>query len=80
MRFACASDPAAPPQPDAVRVTRHAGVWHLQPVELPGGGHGTYARYQMYIDLGGSLPGWMARAQGGKDVPDLFEAIRRQAR
>ena len=64
-----------PPPEGVVRVTDHDGGWRLEPVE---GGRATLARYQMRIDLSGSLPGWMARSQAGKDVPDLFESIRRQ--
>lgn len=67
-----------PPRRGLVRVTTHEGGWRLQPV-LVGGRPATLARYQMHIDLGGSLPGWMARAQAGKDVPALFAAISARA-
>jgi hypothetical protein len=32
------------------------------------------------MELGGSLPMWMARGRAAKDVPALFEAIRAQTR
>jgi hypothetical protein len=32
------------------------------------------------IDLGGWLPRWMARAGSGKEVPDLFVAMRQLVR
>jgi hypothetical protein len=67
-----------PPRRGLVRVTTHEGGWRLQPVRVDGR-PATLARYQMHIDLGGSLPGWMARSQAGKDVPALFVAISARA-
>ena len=32
------------------------------------------------MELGGSLPMWMARGRAAKDVPALFDAIRSQTR
>jgi hypothetical protein len=53
----------------------HEGTWVLAPVA---GGKRTHAVYRFRMELGGHLPMWMARGRAGKDVPDLFEAIRRQ--
>lgn len=63
-----------PPRRGLVRVTTHEGGWRLRPISVAGR-PATLARYQMHIDLGGSLPLWMARSQAGKDVPGLFAAI-----
>lgn len=74
-RFKAVSDRGPPPLRGAVRVTDHEGGWRL--IALAGG-RATFAEYRMRIDLAGALPGWMARGQGDKDVPDLFAALRQQ--
>jgi len=56
---------------------RREGGWHLEPVD---GGRHTHAVYRFKMELGGSLPMWMARGRAAKDVPALFEAIRAQTR
>ena len=56
-----------------VRVVRHTGSWQLLPIE---DGRATYARFQASIDLGGWLPMWLARAEAGKELPDLFRDVR----
>ena len=69
------SDKGPPPAPGCIRVTLHEGSWDLQSLD---GGKRTHAIYRFRMELGGSLPMWLARGRAGKDVPDLFEAIRRQ--
>ncbi len=66
-----------PPDKGVVRVPVHEGSWTLQPVD---GGRHTHAVYKFRMELGGSLPMWMARGRATKDVPALFEAIRGQTR
>jgi hypothetical protein len=63
------------PQKGCVRVPVHEGSWHLEPVD---GGTRTRAVYQFRMELGGSLPMWMARGRASKDVPALFTAIGKQ--
>jgi hypothetical protein len=58
-----------------VRVNVHEGSWLLEPVD---GGRATHAVYRVHLDLAGSLPSWMARGGAAKDVPDLYENVRRQ--
>jgi hypothetical protein len=53
----------------------HEGAWVLEPVD---GGKKTHAIYRFRMELGGSLPMWMARGRAAKDVPALFDAIRKQ--
>lgn len=61
-----------------VRVTHNRGTWTLVPVD---GGAATLARLTMSMDLGGSLPGWMARARGGgEEVVGTFTAMRKLVR
>jgi hypothetical protein len=67
----------APPDKGVVRVPVHEGSWLLEPVE---GGKRTHAVYRFKMELGGSLPMWMARGRAAKDVPALFDAIRGQTK
>jgi hypothetical protein len=72
--FDSASWLAPPPRDGIVRVTDHHGSWQLRSVE---GGRATFVRFQTRIDLGGSLPRWMARAGAGKEVPNVFANLCR---
>lgn len=64
-----------PPAKGVIRVPLHEGSWELAPVD---GGRRTHAVYKFRMELGGHMPMWMVRGRAGKDVPELFEAIRRQ--
>lgn len=78
IHFATKNDKCpAPPDKGVVRVPLHEGSWRLEPVD--GGAH-THAVYRFRMELGGSLPMWMARGRAAKDVPALFEAIRAQTK
>jgi hypothetical protein len=68
----------APPVRDGiVRVTVNDGSWTLQPMN---GGKSTYATYYLYTDPGGSLPKWVVNKANGSAVPDVFNAVRKQAK
>jgi hypothetical protein len=69
------TDAGPPPPKGVIRVPLHEGSWSLAPVD---GGRRTHAVYRFRMELGGHLPMWMARGRAGKDVPELFEAIRKQ--
>ena len=75
IRFKTTNDKAPPPEKGVVRVPVHEGSWQLESVD---GGRRTHAVYQFKMELGGSLPMWMARGRACKDVPGLFDAIRKQ--
>ncbi|MFO0579141.1 MAG: SRPBCC family protein [Polyangia bacterium] len=74
-RFSCDNEQGPPPRSGVVRVSVHDGEWHLAPIA---GGAATHARYKVHLDLAGSLPGWMARSGATKEVPALFEGLRRE--
>jgi hypothetical protein len=77
LQFHTAND-RAPPQPSGVvRVPLNQGSWQLLPLE---GGARTHAVYKLRMELGGKLPMWMARGRAAKDVPALFDGIRKQIR
>ena len=78
IHFATTNDKCpAPPDKGVVRVPVHEGSWQLEPLD---GGRRTHAVYRFKMELGGSLPMWMARGRAAKDVPALFEAIRAQTK
>lgn len=63
----------APPRGGVVRVSHHEGSWQLQPIK---GGLATRVRFQVSIDMSGWLPKWLARSGSGKEVPEVFVALR----
>jgi Polyketide cyclase / dehydrase and lipid transport len=63
-----------PERSGVVRVSYHEGSWQLRPIR---GGQATRARFQVSIDMSGWLPSWLARSGSGKEVPELFTAIRK---
>jgi hypothetical protein len=52
------------------------GSWLLEPIR---GGAATHARYRVQIDLAGSVPKWMVSGGAAKNIPKLFEGVRKQA-
>ena len=60
-----------------VRVSVMQGNWQLEPIR---GGAATHARYHVQIDLGGSVPKWMVSGGAAKNLPKLFDGVRRVAR
>lgn len=75
LKFTTANDQGPTPVKGVVRIAAHDGSWLLEPVD---GGKATRAVYQFHLDLAGSFPAWMGKGKAGKDVPNLFENIRRQ--
>jgi hypothetical protein len=63
------------PEPHVVRLALHTGSWQLTPID---NGQATYAVYRFEMELGGSMPMWMARGHASKDVARLFRQIRNQ--
>jgi uncharacterized protein YndB with AHSA1/START domain len=64
-----------PPKSGVVRVATNECEWRLEPTA---DGKRTMAVYRLNLDLGGSIPAWMARDHALKDVPGLFEAMRKE--
>jgi hypothetical protein len=57
-----------------VRVIEHYGSWQFKPVQ---NGQATLARFQVRIDVAGSIPKWLARSGAGDELPELYQNIRR---
>lgn len=60
-----------------VRLSTLQGGWELEPIR---GGAGTHARYRVQIDLAGSVPKWMVSGGAAKNLPKLFEGVRREVK
>jgi len=65
------------PKGGVVRVSLQQGAWALEPIR---GGTATHARYHVQIDLGGSVPKWMVSGGAAKNIPKLFEGLRREVK
>jgi hypothetical protein len=53
------------------------GSWLLEPLE---NGAKTKATYLLFTDPGGSLPTWVSNKVNFSTIPDVFEALRKNAR
>ena len=60
-----------------VRLSMLQGGWELTPIR---DGTATHARYRVQIDLAGDIPKWMVSGGAVKNLPKLFEGVRKQAR
>lgn len=65
------------PRDGLVRLSTLQGGWSLEPIR---GGEATRARYRVQIDLAGSVPKWMVSGGAAKNLPKLFDGVRRAAR
>lgn len=66
-----------PPRPGVVRVTLHEGSWQLRNAM---DGQTTFARFQMRMDLGGSVPTLLTRGSTGDEIPRMFGEMRKALR
>ena len=76
MQFAIDNSRGPGPKDGLVRLSTLQGTWLLEPIR---GGAATHARYRVQIDLAGSVPRWMVSGGAAKNLPKLFEGVRRQA-
>lgn len=77
MRFNVDNSKGPPSRDGVVRVSIMNGGWDLAPIR---GGMATHAVYRVRIDLAGSIPQWMVSGGAAKDLPKLFEGVRKQVR
>jgi polyketide cyclase/dehydrase/lipid transport protein len=64
-----------PPRDKVVRIPTLTGAWELDPLR---GGAATHARFHVVIDLAGSVPKWMVSGGSAKNLPKVFEGLRRE--
>jgi hypothetical protein len=62
---------------DFVRVKINDGSWTIEPLD---GGKRARATYYLYLDVGGSIPRWIANMANTSAIPDLFKAVNERAR
>jgi len=67
-------DAKAPESPDVIRIRDAAGFWSFTP-----NGGTTDVSYETYLDLGGSLPGWLVQGMMAGMVGKTFEDVAREA-
>ena len=72
--YGLANDRGPAPHDGVVRVPRQRGAWDL--VAMPDG-KSTLARYELRIDLGGSVPLWMVKSHAAEELPELFAEVCR---
>lgn len=77
MQYAVDNSRGPQPKDGIVRLSILQGTWILEPIR---DGAATHARYRVQIDLAGDVPKWMVSGGAAKNVPKLFEGIRRQAK
>ena len=68
-------DHRAPPGEDAVRIRSSGGFWEF----VPAANGTTRVTYETFIDLGGSLPGWLINPLMARTVSANFENLAREA-
>lgn len=76
-RFTVDNSKSPKPKGGVVRVSVMQGGWDLQPIN---DGTATHAVYHVQIDMAGSIPKWMVSGGAAKDIPKLFEGVRKQSR
>lgn len=64
-------------QRDVVRMELNDGSWMLEPLE---DGRSTRVVYSLHCDPGGALPKWIVNMANGTAIPEVFTALRRNAR
>ena len=77
MQFAVDNSRGPEPRDGLVRLSTLQGGWSLEPIR---GGAATHARYRVQIDLAGSVPKWMVSGGAVKNLPKVFEGLRREVK
>jgi len=72
-----ANDRGPKPRAGTVRVEINTGYWLFEPVD---GGSRTRATYYLFTDPGGMIPALIANRANTQAIPDLFKALRTQAK
>lgn len=62
------------PTDRSVRLSTLNARWVLEPIR---DGRATHATYHIQIDLAGSVPLWMVRSGAARDLPNMFQSMRR---
>ncbi len=67
--------PSVPPQKDFLRLTNTGGFWEF----VPDGANRSRVTMETYIDLGGSLPGWLVSGMVASNLIGNYEDVAKEA-
>jgi hypothetical protein len=73
--FKAVDHPAAPVKDGVIRIQKTGGYWEL----VPDGDQRTKVTVENYVDLGGSLPGWLVSGMMASNVGGNFEEVAKES-
>jgi hypothetical protein len=73
--FKAIETPEVPPREGFIRLTRSGGFWEF----VPDGPKRSKVTFETYIDLGGSLPGWLVSGMMASNVIGNYEDVAKEA-
>jgi hypothetical protein len=66
--------PSVPPQEGFLRLKNTGGFWEF----VPDGANRSKVTFETYVDIGGSLPGWLVSGMMGKTAVGNFEDLAKE--
>jgi hypothetical protein len=73
--FKAVEHPAVPPRDGVIRLSRTGGFWEF----VPDGAQRSKVTFETYVDLGGSLPGWLVSGMMASTATGNFEDVAKEA-
>lgn len=73
--FKSVEHPSTPPREGFIRLTNTGGFWEF----VPDGAQKSKVTLETYIDLGGSLPGWLVSGMMASNVIGNYEEVAKEA-
>jgi len=73
--FKAIDHPSVPPRDGFIRLTQSGGFWEF----VPDGDKRSKVTFEMFIDLGGSLPGWLVSGMMASNVIGNYEDVAKEA-
>jgi len=73
--FKSVEHPSVPPREGFIRLTRTGGFWEF----VPDGDQRSKVTLETYVDLGGSLPGWLVSGMMASNVIGNYEDVAKEA-
>jgi hypothetical protein len=67
--------PSVPPKPGIIRLTNTGGFWEF----VPDGQKRSKVTFETYVDLGGSLPGWLVSGIMASTAIGNYEGVAKEA-
>ncbi|HKA15068.1 MAG TPA: hypothetical protein VKH41_08630 [Myxococcota bacterium] len=73
--FKAIEHPDVPPRDGFIRLTKSGGFWEF----VPDGANRSKVTFETYVDLGGSLPGWLVSGMMADTAIGNFEDVAKEA-